>query len=99
MKDHHSTPCRKWIVFACVGYLLFNACVAFSADDGDVTLSLHEADIQDLVRWASSVTKKTIIIHPAVKGSVTVVAGEPMTRDEAYRVFFISTSSAWLRGY
>lgn len=87
MKDHHSTPCRKWIVFACVGYLLFNACVAFSADDGDVTLSLHEADIQDLVRWASSVTKKTIIIHPAVKGSVTVVAGEPMTRDEAYRVF------------
>lgn len=47
MKDHHSTPCRKWIVFACVGYLLFNACVAFSADDGDVTLSLHEADIQE----------------------------------------------------
>ncbi len=87
MKDHHSTPCRKWIVFACVGYLLFNACVAFSADDGDVTLSLHEADIQDLVRWASSVTNKTIIIHPAVKGSVTVVAGEPITRDEAYRVF------------
>ena len=52
-----------------------------------VSLSLHQADIQDLVRWASSVTQKTIIIHPDVKGSVTVVAGEEMTRDEAYQVF------------
>lgn len=52
-----------------------------------VTLSLHEADINDLVRWASSVTNKTIIVHPSVKGRVTVVAGEEMTREEAYQVF------------
>jgi len=40
-----------------------------------------------LVRWASSVTNKTIIIHPSVKGSITVVAGEEMTREEAFQVF------------
>lgn len=55
--------------------------------DGQVTLSLFNADIQDLVRWASSATQKTIIIHPTVKGKVTVVAGEPMSKHEAYQVF------------
>ncbi|GAA6152182.1 type II secretion system secretin GspD [Pseudoteredinibacter isoporae] len=55
--------------------------------NGQVTLSLFNADIQDLVRWASSATQKTIIIHPTVKGKVTVVAGEPMSKSEAYQVF------------
>ena len=62
--------------------------LAQEQSQGDrVTLSLHQADIQDLVRWASSVTQKTIIIHPTVKGNVTVVAGEPMSREQAYQVF------------
>ncbi len=52
-----------------------------------VTLSLQDAEIEDLVRWAGQVTNKTIIVHPNVKGRVTVLAGEPMTRDEAYQVF------------
>lgn len=55
--------------------------------DSEITLSLHQADIQDLVRWVSSVTHKTIIIHPAVQGKVTVIAGDPMTENEAYRLF------------
>ena len=75
--------------------LLFSICLFSSAQslaedivEGDrVTLSLHQADIQDLVRWASAVTQKTIIIHPTVKGNVTVVAGEPMSREQAYQVF------------
>ena len=55
--------------------------------DDEVILSLHQADIQDLVRWASAVTEKTIIIHPAVSGRVTVIAGDPMSRDVAYQTF------------
>lgn len=52
-----------------------------------VTLTLGDADIMDLVNWAQDVTNKTIIVHPAVKGRVTVVAGDPMTKGEAYQVF------------
>lgn len=52
-----------------------------------VTLTLDNADIFDLVKWAQDVTPKTIIVHPSVKGRVTVIAGDPMSRGEAYQVF------------
>jgi len=52
-----------------------------------VTLSLNNADIYDLINWASDFTGKNIIVQPNVKGKVTVVAGDPMSREEAFRVF------------
>ncbi|KUJ85045.1 type II secretion system protein GspD [Microbulbifer sp. ZGT114] len=52
-----------------------------------VTLSLDNADIRDLINWAADFTGKNIIVHPNVKGKVTVVAGDPMTHDEAFDVF------------
>lgn len=52
-----------------------------------VTLALDNADVRDLIRWAQDVTDKSIIVHPNVKGKVTVMAGDPMTRGEAYQVF------------
>lgn len=52
-----------------------------------VTLTLSDADIRDLIRWANDVTDKNIIIHPNVKGKVSVLAGDPMTPDEAFQVF------------
>lgn len=57
------------------------------ATDTKVTLSLDNADILDLVRWASDVTHKNIIVHPGVQGRVTVIAGDPMSPNEAYQVF------------
>jgi len=53
----------------------------------DVTLSLENADIQDLIQWASSHIDKTIIVHPNVKGKVSVLAGEPISEKDAYAVF------------
>ncbi|MFI2809996.1 MULTISPECIES: type II secretion system secretin GspD [Microbulbifer] len=52
-----------------------------------VTLSLDNADIRDLINWAADFTGKNIIVHPNVKGKVTVVAGDPMTHEEAFDVF------------
>lgn len=52
-----------------------------------VTLSLDNADIRDLINWAADFTGKNIIVHPNVKGKVTVVAGDPMTHEEAFEVF------------
>jgi len=53
----------------------------------DVTLSLENADIQDLIQWASQHIDKTIIVHPNVKGRVSVLAGEPISDGDAYSVF------------
>lgn len=55
--------------------------------ESSVSLSLHQAEISDLVHWAAAVTDKTIVIHPAVSGQVTVIAGEPMPREQAYELF------------
>ena len=52
-----------------------------------LALSLDNADLIELVQWASALTDKTIIVHPNVRGEVTVIAGDPMTRAEAYDVF------------
>jgi len=86
MKDHHILGHRLWLaIIIFIG--LQSPILAQQESAEKVSLSLHQADIQDLVRWASSVTNKTIIIHPSVKGSITVVAGEEMTREEAFQVF------------
>ena len=55
--------------------------------ENKVTLTLENADVRELIRWAQDITRKTIIIHPNVKGKVTVIAGDPMTEGEAYQVF------------
>ena len=86
MKDHRILGHRLWLaIIIFIG--LQSPILAQQESAEKVSLSLHQADIQDLVRWASSVTNKTIIIHPSVKGSITVVAGEEMTREEAFQVF------------
>ena len=51
------------------------------------TLSLDNADILDLIKWASQLTNKTVVLHPSVRGKVTVLAGDPMNHNEAYELF------------
>ncbi|WP_445358416.1 hypothetical protein [Microbulbifer sp. ANSA005] len=68
--------------------LSFFVCTATLAQGPErVTLSLDNADIRDLINWAADFTGKNIIVHPNVKGKVTVVAGDPMTHNEAFDVF------------
>lgn len=52
-----------------------------------ITLALENADIKELIRWAAEHINKNIILHPDVKGQVTVISGAPLTREEAYAVF------------
>ena len=56
-------------------------------EQGQITLALDNADIRDLIQWAQEVTPKSIILHPNVKGKVTVMSGAPMREGEAYEVF------------
>jgi len=66
--------------------LLSIAIIPLSAAD-EVSLSLENADINDLILWASKHINKTIIVHPSVKGRVSVLAGYPIDEEEAYDVF------------
>jgi general secretion pathway protein D len=58
-----------------------------TADHEKITLALENADIKELIRWAAEHINKNIILHPDVKGQVTVISGAPLTREEAYAVF------------
>ncbi|WP_237056243.1 type II secretion system secretin GspD [Microbulbifer sediminum] len=73
------------LLVACSAVLLATSVMAQSPER--VTLSLDNADIRDLINWAADFTGKNIIVHPNVKGKVTVVAGDPMTHEEAFDVF------------
>lgn len=61
--------------------------VTLHAQADKVTLELEDVDIKDFVRWGAQATNQTIIIHPRVSGRVTVIAGEPIGKDEAFQVF------------
>ncbi|HSC75380.1 MAG TPA: type II secretion system secretin GspD [Pseudomonadales bacterium] len=59
-----------------------------SSADQKITVAFDNADVKDVIRWASDLTEKNMIVHPGVAGKkITIVAGEPMTREEAWQVF------------
>lgn len=70
-----------------ISLTFYTFCFAETNNSENITLSLDNADVADLIRWASDVTDKNIILHPNVKGRVTVIAGEPMSQRQAYEVF------------
>nr|WP_277608385.1 type II secretion system secretin GspD [Microbulbifer elongatus] len=77
---------HRRLVAVAMGFLLSFSVLAQSSPER-VTLSLDNADIRDLINWAADFTGKNIIVHPNVKGKVTVVAGDPMTHAQAFDVF------------
>jgi len=63
-------------------------------NDEQITLALENADIRELIRWAAEHVNKNIILHPDIKGQVTVISGAPLSRAQAYEVF-LSTLQAY----
>lgn len=77
-------------VFSIQGYAQTAAPTQQAAGDQEqkVSVAFDNADVKDVIRWASDLTTKNIIVHPSVAGKkITIVAGEPMTYDEAWQVF------------
>ena len=77
-------------VFSIQGYAQTAAPTQQAAGDQEqkVSVACDNADVKDVIRWASDLTTKNIIVHPSVAGKkITIVAGEPMTYDEAWQVF------------
>ena len=57
------------------------------AEEERVAVELEQVDIKDFVRWCAQLIDQTIIIHPQVSGSVTVISGKEISKAEAYQVF------------
>lgn len=76
--------------FSTQGYAQTTAPVQPAAGDQEqkVSVAFDNADVKDVIRWASDLTTKNLIVHPGVVGKkITIVAGEPMTHEEAWQVF------------
>jgi general secretion pathway protein D len=51
------------------------------------TINMKGAEIRDFIEQISSISGQTFIIDPRVKGQVTVVAQEPLSLAEVYKLF------------
>lgn len=52
-----------------------------------VTMNMRDADIRSLIQWVADTTHKNIVVHRDVQGKVTVLSAQPVTVEEAYKVF------------
>jgi len=57
------------------------------ASDESWTINMQGADVRDFIGQVSSISGQTFIIDPRVKGQVTVVAQQPMSLAEVYKLF------------
>ncbi|MCG8443020.1 MAG: type II secretion system secretin GspD, partial [Caulobacterales bacterium] len=70
---------------------------ARAQDMGDLhIINLKDADITAYIEDVSEVTGRTFIVHPAVKGKVTVTSHEPLDQDGVFQVFL---STLRVHGY
>jgi len=75
-----------------VGLLFISLSVCFShaalsAEKEQLTLTFNDTDITAVINAVSTLTGKNFIIDPRVKGKVTVITHQSMTKDEVYQVF------------
>jgi general secretion pathway protein D len=70
-----------------IAAVLLGASLALSAQPGDHTLNLKDADIRVFIATVSEITGKSFIVDPRVEGKVNVVSTRPMDAAEVYRTF------------
>ncbi len=51
------------------------------------TVNFRDADIGELIRFVAEATGKTLVIDPAVQGTVQVISTQPVDRDGLYQLF------------
>ena len=69
-----------------LGFLLFLSSGVF-AESGSWRINLKNADIREFVTQVSTITGKSFIIDPRVKGNVTVISSASITAPGVYELF------------
>jgi len=73
----------KWCLLVALSSLLLSA----SAEEDTWKINLKNADIREFISQVSTITGRSFIIDPRVKGDVTVVSSTAMDRDGIYELF------------
>jgi general secretion pathway protein D len=64
-----------------------SASTSQAASERRILLNFRGADITQLITLMSDLTGKTFVVDNKVRGTVTLVAPNPVSLDEAYQVF------------
>jgi len=72
---------RAALVFA------LGAASTAAAQEQTWKINVKNADLQEFVSQVATITGKTFVVDPRVKGNVTVISSEPMNRDAVYALF------------
>ena len=60
----------------------------FQVGSGErVTMDFQEVDLREVIRFVSEMVGKNYVVDPAVKGKVTVITPNPVTIEEAEKIF------------
>jgi general secretion pathway protein D len=57
-----------------------------SAEGPRITLNMRNAEIGSVLEWLAQTSGRRVVVDPRVRGPVTILARDPMSRDEAFRV-------------
>ncbi len=69
---------------------------ASAAQSDKVSLNFVNADIQEVIKAISQISKKNFLVDPRVKGSINIVSATPVSTDLAYDILL---SALRLQGY
>ncbi len=85
--NHHRSRRRPLVaaLFCCA-----LAAASMAAEPPRITLNMRNADIGSVLEWLAETSGKRVVIDPRVRGTVTILARDPMTADEAFRVVIAS---------
>ena len=72
------------IILASILFLNFSN---VSAEEELFSLNLKDADIRLLIETVSEITNKNFVVDPEIQGSITVISGHSVPRDEIYNIF------------
>ena len=81
--QHFSTQIRQLLSLTAL-LLIINSNVL--AEDR-MTLNFSDTDINAVINAVAKLTNKNFIVDPRVKGKVTVITHQSMSKDEVYKVF------------
>lgn len=65
----------------------FNGAVPTVPDDGAVTLSFSNADIESVAKVLAKATGQTILVDPKVKGTINLISNKPLTKAKTIDAF------------
>ncbi len=93
MQNKHILSMNSWlqglqVLLLLPALLLSPMLVAQPMAEGETTmLNLENTDINTLISTIADKTGKNFIVDPRVKGKVTIISHQPLTRDEVYQTF------------